>query len=48
MIQVLLVITQSPGLPLLDVYQTTAPAGMCREQDLSKTIDSKYDGLHGA
>ena len=27
-----LVVTQSPGLPLLDEYQTTEPARMCREQ----------------
>ena len=36
-----LVVTQSPGLPLLDEYQTTEPARMCREQSeqgLSNTL----------
>ena len=36
---------------LVDEYQTTGPAGMCREQyeqGLSNTIDSKDGGLNGA
>ena len=45
-LEVLLAVTH-----LVDEYQTTAPAGICRkqyEQGLSNTIDSKDGGLHGA
>ena len=35
-LEVLLVVTQSPGLPLLDEYPTTTPVGMCRDQFINK------------